>query len=185
MPFPSSAASPWYSFDAGGVHWAMLSTEHDLSATSPQLKWLDADLAAANATWLLVGAHRFLYADSSSRAGDDAAGAGLLHALEPIFLKRSIDLVVAGHHHSYQRTCAVAAGRCSPDGPVYIVAGHAGAGLSGFSTWPRDIFVRRVSEHGYLRLAANASHLAVSSRRSSDGSEMDAVTLTAKYRRRA
>ena len=48
-----------------------------------------------------------------------------------------VDLTLQGHHHTYQRTCALYRGACQPprpDGsqtaPVHLVTGHAGAGLS-------------------------------------------------------
>jgi hypothetical protein len=48
-----------------------------------------------------------------------------------------VDLAVCGHHHSYQRTCPLANGTCAgydgggaARGPVYLVIGNAGAGLS-------------------------------------------------------
>jgi hypothetical protein len=69
MPPPAARDAPWYSFDAGPVHFITVSTEHDLSAESPQLAWLAADLAtaaAANATWKVLSAHRFFYVDSST-----------------------------------------------------------------------------------------------------------------------
>jgi len=185
MPAPSSAAAPWYSFQAGPAHIAILSTEHDLSAASPQAAWLAADLAAASSVWTIVGAHRFFYIDSSTEGRDAAAGAELLAALEPIFVANGVDLVIAGHHHSYQRTCRVVAGACDDVGPMHVVAGNAGAGLSGVSAaWPA-IFRAVILEHGFLKLSANETHLLGSARRSMDGTEMDAFALAARERRSA
>ena len=94
-----------------------------------------------------------------------------------------VDLTLTGHHHSYQRTCHVRAGACvplRPDGsaaaPVHIVAGHAGAGLSGVSN-TSNITERVVLEHGYLRGEANATHLVITSRRSTDGGVIDELVL--------
>jgi hypothetical protein len=69
MPAPATYAAPWYSFDAGPVHFTHISTEHALGAGSPQLAWLAADLAAAAAAglpWKVLSAHRFFYIDSST-----------------------------------------------------------------------------------------------------------------------
>lgn len=48
-----------------------------------------------------------------------------------------VDLLLHGHHHTYQRTCPVYQGQCmgldldgSPLAPIYVVIGNAGAGLS-------------------------------------------------------
>ena len=49
-----------YSFEAGGVHWLMLSSYTDFSANSPQLQWLRADLAVVDRAvtpWLLAVLH--------------------------------------------------------------------------------------------------------------------------------
>ena len=187
MPPPASLASPWYSYTSGPVHFVHLSTEHDLSSDSPQLSWLRADLAArprAGVPWVIVSAHRFFYVSSSTPNRDAASGRALMAGgLEDIFLQYGVDVTVTGHHHSYQRTCHVHAGVCvplRPDGsaaaPVHIVAGHAGAGLSGVSN-ASSIMERVVLEHGYLRGVANATHLAITSRRSTDGSVIDELVL--------
>jgi hypothetical protein len=181
MPPPASADAPWYSFDAGDAHIAMLSTEHDLSAASAQIVWLEQDLAAAAAAekrWRIVAAHRFFFADTSSGASDVEAGAALLQDLEPLFVMYGVRLVIAGHHHSYQRTCAMVGGKCVSDGPVYIVSGNAGAGLSGISGAPLSIYERIALEHGYLRLSVNKTHLVGSAQRSVSASKMDSFVLT-------
>jgi hypothetical protein len=165
-----------------------LSTEHDLSASSPQLAWLRADLQAArrrlDVPWVIVSAHRFFYVDSSTPSRDAASGRALLDGgLEDILLEYGVDLTLTGHHHSYQRTCSVRAGECvplRPDGsaaaPVHIVAGHAGAGISGVSSTSL-LMERIVLEHGYLRGVANATHLVVTSRRSTGGGVQDELVL--------
>lgn len=78
MPPPASRAAPYYSFDAGPVHFVMLSTEHSLAADSQQLAWLRADMEAlaaagdARLPWTVVSAHRFFYVDSSTVRARDA-----------------------------------------------------------------------------------------------------------------
>jgi hypothetical protein len=185
MPPPATWAAPWYSFDVAGVHFVALSTEHDMSASSPQVVWLEADLSAnEGARWKVVSAHRFFYADTSGGEGDCAAGQALRSAVEPLFLRHGVDLVLAGHHHSAQLTCPVAFGECvalNDDGsaaaPVYVLTGNAGAGLSGFSGSPDPIYRSLVGEYGYARVAVNDTHLTVSSRRSADGSEVFSASL--------
>lgn len=116
MPRPASAAAPWYSFSSGPVHFVAISTEHDLSPSSPQLAWLEADLAAAAEAavpWKVLIAHRFFYIDSSGGAADNAAGRALLDGgLEALMLRFGVVLSITGHHHSYQRAwlfaCAAA-----------------------------------------------------------------------------
>jgi hypothetical protein len=56
------------------------------------------------------------------------------------------------------------------------VGGHAGAGISGVSN-TSPLMERIVLEHGYLRGMANATHLVVTSRRSTDGGVQDELVL--------
>ena len=77
-------------------------------------------------------------------------------------------LVLSGHQHSYERTCAAYGGRCLPPGSaggtVFIVAGTGGAGLYKYppGTSPTGNYtVEATSRWGYLRVAANASRLRV------------------------
>lgn len=78
-----------------------------------------------------------------------------------------VDMTWHGHHHSYQRTCALYKGECVPpnrDGsqaaPVHLVIGHAGAGLClNVEEQQPDFFETVQLEHGYMRVEANATHL--------------------------
>lgn len=54
-----------------------------------------------------------------------------------LIYKYRVNLMLVGHQHSYERSCAVFNKTCVPSGqaPVHIVVGSAGAGLEtgGFS----------------------------------------------------
>ena len=140
---------PWYSFDYGNVHFTVISTEHDwLDDGSPQRKWIEADLKAADANranvpWLLFAGHRPMYVDSTFkgdqiiatylRSGTTAAGSGQhLAGLEPLLVAYHVDIAIWGHHHTYQRSCAsIVNGTCVtksgvPHGPMHLVIGMAG-----------------------------------------------------------
>lgn len=61
---PPDNAPFWYSFDYGVVHFTILSSEHDLSPSSAQHQWLQADLASVDrcvTPWLVVASHRPMY----------------------------------------------------------------------------------------------------------------------------
>ena len=94
----------WYSFEAGNVHIAMISSEHDCNPGTPLGDWLAADLAAVDrkiTPWLLIGIHRPLV-ETELYAGDFAVAAGLRAILEPLLLRYNIDVVLSGHYHSFQ-----------------------------------------------------------------------------------
>merc|ERR1712232_172246 len=122
--------------DINGVHLTALNTESpvDLAFMSEaQLKWLAADLAkAGNASWKIAYGHRPLYC-SNTGGQDIPAGNTFLQLLaEEHFLKASVDLVVQGHVHDYERTLPLKHNKptsnnyTSPDAPVYVVNGAAG-----------------------------------------------------------
>ena len=119
---------------------------------------------------------------------DQVVAAALRAALEDLFLKYRVDATWHGHHHSYQRTCKLAHGRCvgnnnnndddiSP-APVHLVIGHGGFGLSpNVHLWRPRIFKKVVLLHGYLRVEANATHMRQQSVISNTGLLMDDFTL--------
>lgn len=212
----------WFSFDDGPVHVHVYSTEEAFEGGSPQHAWIEADLVSVNRSatpWVVVVGHRPPYLASAYPGGGNASDAAvardLATHLEPLWLAAGVDLTLAGHHHSYQRTCPMAArGRCtdgvrtaagaagygsgapnasdaggaafiatnvsSPSGPVHVVAGIGGAELTDNSMpWPTPTAWDALAfEHGYLRLTATATALAVTAVRSADGSVLDAFELS-------
>ena len=106
----------WYSFNRGNVHYVVISTETDYpNAFFPtnfgdQLKWLDADLAAAVKQrnvrpWIVVGGHRPLYSNkigfvecdkTNTTCWPDKEAAIVSTAFEQAFNKYNVDLVFAG-----------------------------------------------------------------------------------------
>jgi 3',5'-cyclic AMP phosphodiesterase CpdA len=65
-----------------------------------QLQWLEKELKASGSDWKIAFFHHPLYS-SGERHGSDTA---LRDQLEPLFLKYSVDLVLTGHDHLYERT---------------------------------------------------------------------------------
>lgn len=64
-----------------------------------QLAWIQAELAASAARWKIVYLHHPLYS-SGGRHGSDLVLRG---ELEPLFVKYSVNLVLSGHDHFYER----------------------------------------------------------------------------------
>ena len=101
-----------------------------------QLTWLDADLNAANADranhpFIIVVGHRGLFSTSNHAADKDVLAAR--GALAPIFDKYSVDLVINGHDHEYERSKPLKAGNPPSGEPVvgsgttYVICAGAGA----------------------------------------------------------
>jgi len=73
-----------------------------LDSTYPepeQIKWLDKELAASNDDWKIVFFHHPLYS-SGDRHGSDLR---LREAVEPLFVKYNVSVVLSGHDHFYER----------------------------------------------------------------------------------
>ncbi|KAI9907084.1 hypothetical protein PsorP6_003906 [Peronosclerospora sorghi] len=113
---PKEVPNNWfYSFDAGLVHFTIISTEiyHkktlnlDGDLIARQEAWLEQDLALANANraktpWLIVIGHRPMYCTSdSTNCGKKAEM--LRDKFEEKFYKHGVDLYLCGHQHNYER----------------------------------------------------------------------------------
>lgn len=138
----ASLASPpfWYAYEMGGVHFTMLSTEHDMYEGSPQWEFADAVLSNVDrerTPWSVVIFHRAYYC---SEEGYNAESHRL--DIEPFLLANDVDFVATGHLHGYERTHAVANNTVvatpafqvdgadvydRPGAPVYVMIGNGGA----------------------------------------------------------
>jgi len=85
-----------------------------------------------------------------------------------LLIKYNVDLVLWGHVHAYERTCAVRNYNCVSGGPVHITIGMAGNDyqVPWQSIWfdkhrtPQpDWSLFRSLEFGFSYLQANRSHL--------------------------
>ena len=88
----------YYSFKApqGSVRFFALDSNYMDKA---QLDWLEKELAASDSEWKICFFHHPLYSSGDTHGSDTA----LREQLEPLFLKHSVDLVLTGHEHFYER----------------------------------------------------------------------------------
>ena len=145
MPSAESggAANQWYSFDAGPVHFVSLDLETGYPGAAEEkryvlpcggfgdmLSWLEADLRRANAQrgarpWILAAGHHPMYDGRS-------VNTGLAEALEGLFEAYGVDVLFAGHVHSYARSWPTRGGRptqrdyVNPAATTHLVVGGAG-----------------------------------------------------------
>ena len=165
----------WYSFDFGSAHYTYIDSEEDQSVGSPQLTWLQADLARVNRAitpWLFVFQHRPLLCSTASEKGDHVPGGRFLTNLEATLLSANVDVVITGHEHLYERSNAVRNGTVvgtstglnntysSPSAPIYIVQGTAGAFLSTDWIDPQPVWsaFRNGASYGYGRVFIDGAH---------------------------
>lgn len=117
----------YYSFHYGPLHIVMLDSESDFLQGSPQHTWLQKDLAGVDrraTPFVIVTSHRPLY--DSSWGGLLPEVTFLRDAIEPLLEQYSVDLVLVGHIHVYQRSCRVLNNKCNSKGPVHLTIGMAG-----------------------------------------------------------
>jgi len=157
----------WYSHEYAFVHTTVLSSEHNITAGSPQYQWLVKDLAATDRSvtpWLVVELHRPLYESEDKYRSDNAVGIALRGAIEDLLFQYKVDLVLAGHYHAYLRTCdQLYKGRCGVVGaPMHVTIGTAGVGLDyGTGLYP-NVWTERFinTEYGFGRITVyNATAL--------------------------
>ncbi|MGW7268189.1 purple acid phosphatase family protein [Streptomyces sp. NPDC054842] len=142
-----------YSFTHGNT--AVISLDaNDISFEIPanlgisggtQTKWLEAQLqkyrAAKDIDFVVVFFHHCAYCTSTAHASEG----GVRDEWVPLFEKYTVDLVINGHNHVYERTDVVKGGKVArelpiggtaypeTDGVVYVTAGAAGRSLYAFS----------------------------------------------------
>ena len=178
----------WYSFDYSPIlHVVMLSSEHHLSPGSSQHDWLVKDLTrvrggtGSGTLWVVVTLHRMLYSTQLCEEGDYTNSLLLRSQLEPILRKFRVNLVLVGHQHSFERSCAVYNGRCIEQGTVHVTVGTGGAGVErcGFdSTGQHGNFsVARANKWGYARVTATDEALNLEFVTNEDGAVWDTTTL--------
>lgn len=105
-PEQDSDSGLYYSFDYATAHVIVLNT-NDADATNglstAQLEWLKADLEAnKDAKWIFVLMHKSLYSGGSHSFDGDVEA--MRAQLVPVFYEYGVDLVLAGHDHTYTVT---------------------------------------------------------------------------------
>ncbi len=105
----ASGTEAYYTFDLGDIHFICLDSEgSDLSPGGAMLTWLAADVAATDREWVIAFWHHPPYTKGSHDSDDDYDSAGKMKLMRtrvlPILEDAGVDLVLAGHSHSYERS---------------------------------------------------------------------------------
>lgn len=103
----------YYSADIGNVHlivldpwrcWWVTTTEADYQPWRRQLEWLEKDLAATRQEWIIIANHFPVHCDGNYNSDNGGELAQLRQALVPLLDRYRVDLFLAGHDHTYQRS---------------------------------------------------------------------------------
>ncbi|CAG9328406.1 unnamed protein product [Blepharisma stoltei] len=179
----------FYSLNLGPVHFVLINSNsyfHSSYQTEAevQTQWLSNDLALANQNreirpWIVVLMHHPLYCSqqlNDSSIMDNCANqpAVIRPILEDIFYNNSVDLVLQGHVHNYERDAAIYKNltvnsefdsqnmHVNANAPIYIESGGAGnyEKNNPVSNTPAPYARYLSSDYGYGRLTAfNTTHM--------------------------
>ena len=86
----------YYNFKRGDAEFFALDSNY---MDPDQLAWLEKTLTGSSARWKICYFHHPLYSDGKTHGPD----LDLRKLLEPIFLSHSVNVVLAGHEHCYER----------------------------------------------------------------------------------
>jgi hypothetical protein len=150
--FGAAAGDPakgYYAFNVGTWRIYALNSEISTSATSAQVTWLKADLAARPAQCILAYWHRPLFTSSAVHAGK--------LGLKPVWSAlqaAGAEIAITAHNHHYERFARQTVdGVASSRGIREFVAGGGGHGsLYNFLSTPAANSEKRYKGHGLLLL---------------------------------
>ncbi|KAF5958259.1 hypothetical protein HYC85_005484 [Camellia sinensis] len=139
VPYKASqSTSPlWYSIKRASTYIIVLSSYSAYGKYTPQYKWLEQELPKINRSetpWIIVILHAPWY---NSNRYHYMEGESMRVQFEPWFVQHKVDIVFAGHVHSYERSERISNvkynitnGLSGPvrdsSAPVYITIGDGG-----------------------------------------------------------
>jgi hypothetical protein len=126
----ASGTENYYSFDIANIHFVCLdSMTESRSPSGPMLTWLANDLAATTQKWIIAFWHHPPYSKGSHNS-DNPSETQLREMRQnalPILEDHGVDLVLAGHSHSYERSFLMDGHYgSSSEAPAHIVDGGDG-----------------------------------------------------------
>lgn len=186
----------YYAFRYGSVQYICIDNNdvndeiaHNIGYTNGrQAQFVEAELAAARldptVDFIIVAMHQCAFSSSSKHGSDP----GVQRAWFDMFRRHSVDLVLQGHDHVYERTHAMAGDEIVSEGPVYdsdvgtvyVTCGNGGAVQEPFDpVQPEWSAFRQELKVGTLKIdvqpnAANGkSRLVLSEHWALDGSSIE------------
>lgn len=176
MPGAASGGngSLWFSWNQGPVHFVSTDSEIPFDVGTPQYEWINNDLAAVNKNvtpWIILLTHRPILSAVTDEEGDHVPGGPRLTALEPLFRKYGVDLIIQGHQHCYERIHPNWNGTVvhyptgpnntytDPGAPMYVLQATSGAVLeaSWISPLPAWSAVHDASYYGFGRMSLSTN----------------------------
>jgi uncharacterized protein (TIGR03437 family) len=176
---PFADLGRYYSFDWGNIHFVGLDANlldvQFPAARARMLAWLESDLSNSQAAWKVAFFHQTPY--PISQHVDDVIDIAARQQFVPILERHGVQLVLAGHEHSYQRSKPLRGGVpvASGAGTVYMVSGGGGGVLHPVS--PQSYLDKEFSVWHYLKVEVDGPKLTIHAI-GTDGKEFDRLVLT-------
>ena len=143
----------YYAYNLGSWRLYALNSEIDISASSPQIAWLQSDLAANPSQCVLAYWHKPRWSSGATHGSDIT-----FQTLWQILYDADAELVLTGHEHNYERFAEMnAAGAAVSEGLREIVVGTGGRSHYNFGTILPASQVRNASTYGVLKLTLHAT----------------------------
>jgi hypothetical protein len=110
----ASGSESYYSFDFANIHFIVLDGHaSSVAPASPMMTWLEADLQATIADWVIAFWHQPPYSKGLLHDSDvEPREIDMRENVLPLLEDYGVDLVLCGHSHNYERS--------------YLLDGHYG-----------------------------------------------------------
>ena len=142
----------YYAYTLGSWRIYALNSEIDISENSPQVTWLQTDLAANPNQCVLAYWHQPRWTSGSRHGSDDD-----LQTLWQIFYEAGAELIINGHEHHYERFAEMnVQGAAVSPGLREIVVGTGGNNLYDFDSPLPASEVRNDTSYGVLKVTLRA-----------------------------
>jgi hypothetical protein len=101
----ASGTEAYYSYDYGNIHFVVLdSFDVDRTITGAMAQWLQTDLTANTADWVIAYWHHPPYSKGSHDSDYETELIEMRENILPILEQHGVDLVLCGHSHNYERS---------------------------------------------------------------------------------
>jgi hypothetical protein len=134
FPYPFVGDRYW-SFDYGPAHFVMMDQYTQYGPGSPQLAWIESDLASTDKPWRFICLHEPGWSAGGGHANDSA----VQDYIQPLCEVYGVAIVFGGHNHYYARA--------EVDGVEHITTGGGGAPLYAPDTTYPNVVAARMAYH--------------------------------------
>jgi len=139
-------ADHYWSFDYGPAHFLVMDQYVSYSPGSPELTWIENDLAATEKPWKFIVLHE----PGWSAGGGHGNNYSVQQYIQPLCEEYNVPIVFGGHNHYYARAVV--------NGITHITTGGGGAPL--YSPDPNSPYVVAASKsHHFCKIEINGNTL--------------------------